>query len=96
MGTIDERLREIIRSEVRAAIRAELAPWLRTLEEQPARPVDGEEFERWLRPSEAAARLRVSAKTLANWRALGAGPPFRRVGRVILYDREQLDLFERP
>ena len=32
--------------------------------------------------NEAAAMLGVSSRTLANWRALGIGPAFVRVGRV--------------
>ena len=32
--------------------------------------------------NEAAAMLGVSPRTLANWRTLGIGPAFVRVGRV--------------
>ena len=32
--------------------------------------------------NEAAAMLGVSSRTLANWRTLGIGPAFVRVGRV--------------
>ena len=33
-----------------------------------------------LSPEEAAARLRCSAYTLANWRRDGCGPKWRRIG----------------
>jgi hypothetical protein len=40
---------------------------------------------------EAAAYLGVADQTLANWRYLGKGPRFYRVGQLIKYDERDLD-----
>lgn len=45
----------------------------------------------FLNPSEAAAFLRLSPRTLANWRCLGIGPEFERVGRSVRYPVQALD-----
>jgi hypothetical protein len=46
----------------------------------------------YLLPDEAAAYLRVAAKTLTKWRGLHKGPPYRKVaGNLIRYVREELD-----
>ncbi|UUV36486.1 helix-turn-helix domain-containing protein [Amycolatopsis roodepoortensis] len=34
---------------------------------------------------ELASFLRVPVKTLADWRLLGKGPPFTRVGKYVRY-----------
>ncbi len=47
----------------------------------------------WLDTKQAAEHVRLAPKTLANWRALGIGPAFRRVGRVIRYDAAELDRY---
>ncbi|WP_341933759.1 helix-turn-helix domain-containing protein [Microbacterium sp. LWO14-1.2] len=47
----------------------------------------------WLTPVEAAALLRVSEKTLANWRASQRGPAFRKVGRVVRYARTDVESY---
>lgn len=47
----------------------------------------------WMDTREAAEHVRLAPKTLANWRALGIGPAFRRVGRVIRYDAAELDRY---
>ncbi len=44
-----------------------------------------------LTPRQAAARLQLSPGTLANWRALGQGPPFFRVGSRIRYRASDID-----
>lgn len=38
----------------------------------------------------AASRLGLSPRTLEKWRLLGGGPPFRKLGRRVLYDPEDL------
>lgn len=48
-----------------------------------------------LTPIEAAARLRLEPKTLANWRNKRVGPPFRKFGRRVLYPLDLLELWER-
>lgn len=47
-----------------------------------------------LKPKEAAARLRVSISTLANWRTTGEGPKFLKIGRKVLYPVAELEAFE--
>jgi hypothetical protein len=43
---------------------------------------------------EAAAILAAEVRTLRNWRALGKGPPFRKVGqRMVRYHRADLRAF---
>lgn len=47
-----------------------------------------------LTPRETAARLRVRITTLANWRVLGYGPRFIKVGRKVLYPLTEIEAFE--
>jgi excisionase family DNA binding protein len=47
----------------------------------------------YLKPSEAAAYLRISTSTLAKLRVYGGGPAFTRIGRAIRYTRTELDAF---
>jgi len=44
----------------------------------------------YLTAAEAAAVLRLGPQTLARWRMRGCGPRYRRVGRNVLYTREDL------
>ncbi|MGC2853841.1 helix-turn-helix domain-containing protein [Novispirillum sp. DQ9] len=44
-----------------------------------------------LTPKEVASILRVSEKTLKNWRSLRLGPPFIKVGGVVRYRRRSVD-----
>jgi predicted DNA-binding transcriptional regulator AlpA len=37
-------------------------------------------------PQEVAGFLRKPVKTLTNWRSLGTGPKYRKVGRDVRYD----------
>ncbi|WP_103384242.1 helix-turn-helix transcriptional regulator [Pseudonocardia dioxanivorans] len=39
---------------------------------------------------EVATELRVSRKTLLNWRAQGAGPKGFRLGRAVVFDRSDV------
>src|ERR1700739_4892559 len=39
----------------------------------------------------AAARLHVSPRTLEKWRVTGFGPPYYKVGRLVLYSLHELD-----
>jgi len=41
---------------------------------------DGTAFDALLTPVEVSLRLKVSIKTLANWRVSGRGPSFRKLG----------------
>ena len=44
-----------------------------------------------LRPDAAAAFLSLSTQRLAKWRLTGGGPKYCKVGRSILYRREDLE-----
>jgi hypothetical protein len=44
-----------------------------------------------MRPSKAAAKLSVTIGTLANWRTKQIGPPFYRVGGLVLYADDEVD-----
>jgi DNA-binding transcriptional MerR regulator len=44
----------------------------------------------FLKTAEAAALLRVSPVTLGRWRIEGRGPPFRKFGRRVVYERADL------
>lgn len=52
---------------------------------------------KYLTPTEVSERFgnRISVRTLANWRYLGTGPKFTRLGGRILYPIETLDDWER-
>lgn len=41
----------------------------------------------------AAAYLRQPASTLAYWRGIGYGPKYFKLGRRVVYRREELDRF---
>ncbi|WP_311209502.1 MULTISPECIES: helix-turn-helix domain-containing protein [unclassified Aeromicrobium] len=43
-----------------------------------------------LTPADVGEHLRLSEKTLANWRCQGRGPAFLRVGRDIRYRPEDV------
>lgn len=47
----------------------------------------------WLDPEAAAAYIGRTPGTLAQWRSKGVRLPFHRVGRNILYNRDDLDAF---
>ena len=44
-----------------------------------------------LTPAAVAAQTGFSEKTLANWRVLGQGPAFFKVGRLVRYRPESVD-----
>lgn len=44
-----------------------------------------------LTPSKAAEVLDVNTKTLANWRSLGIGPAYIKVGRLVKYTEEAIN-----
>jgi len=47
----------------------------------------------WITPAEAAALLRLSPKTLANWRSQKIGPVHHKVGRVVRYRRHDVECY---
>ena len=47
----------------------------------------------FFKPKEAAERLSVSTRTLANKRALGNGPPFLKMDGVIRYPLDSLERY---
>lgn len=48
---------------------------------------------RWNSSREASAYLGLAEQTLANWRYLGKGPRYYRVGQLVKYDERDLDLW---
>jgi len=51
-------------------------------------------METLLSTEDAAPRVGVEAKTLANWRYLGTGPKFIRAGRRIVYDPADIEAWK--
>lgn len=47
----------------------------------------------FLSSKEAAQKIGISHKTLANWRTIGKGPYFIKVGWAILYPPDSVDKF---
>lgn len=48
---------------------------------------------RFLTPREFADLMRVSIRTVETWRSRGGGPPFARVGKHVVYDKIDVDLW---
>lgn len=48
---------------------------------------------KYLLPSEASMILRVSPKTLANWRWRGTGPKYRKHGGTVVYSIEDIERY---
>lgn len=52
----------------------------------------------YLTPEEVAERYRgtISVRTLANWRAgkTKQGPPYRKIGKAVLYEEAELDAWD--
>jgi hypothetical protein len=48
----------------------------------------------YLTAVEVAERLRVSVLTLANWRVLGKGPAYVKIGSKVLYPIDTLEEWE--
>ena len=44
-----------------------------------------------LRQAAAAEYLGVKPRTLEKWRRVGGGPPFFKLGRVVVYDLSELE-----
>lgn len=44
-----------------------------------------------LRSREAAAYLGISGSTLAKGRMTGNSPPYTKIGRIVVYDRNDID-----
>lgn len=65
------------------------------------RPAEPERFDsrtrapqaQFLRARDAARHIGLAEKTLANWRSAGRGPRFSRLGRAIVYAKDDLDRF---
>ncbi|WP_374178980.1 helix-turn-helix transcriptional regulator [Leifsonia sp. WHRI 6310E] len=45
--------------------------------------------------SKVANETGFAVQTLANWRVLGKGPSFVRIGRSVRYSRDEVDRFMR-
>lgn len=46
---------------------------------------------RQLPPAAVADRIGFATQTLANWRNIGTGPAFYKIGRLVRYDEDILD-----
>ncbi|WP_150291003.1 helix-turn-helix domain-containing protein [Sphingobium estronivorans] len=53
--------------------------------------------DKFLTPEEVSKRYRdtVTVGTLENWRALGIGPSYIKVGKAVLYPIEELEAWDR-
>lgn len=51
-------------------------------------------MEKLLTTDQAAPRIGVTAKTLANWRVSGCGPKFIRAGTKIVYDPADIEAWK--
>jgi excisionase family DNA binding protein len=49
--------------------------------------------ENYMRTAEAAKYLKVSGDQMENWRYANAGPKYVKIGRIVLYRREDLDAY---
>jgi hypothetical protein len=49
----------------------------------------------YLTTAQLAERWHLRPKTLANWRSMGKGPPYIRVGARALYPAEGIHAFEK-
>lgn len=51
---------------------------------------------KFLTPQQLSERWegRISARTLANWRSAGMGPPFVKIGGAIVYKRDDVEAWE--
>ncbi len=60
-----------------------------------AAPFSGEcgETTRLNRPKDVEYEYGLTRKTLAYWRMEGMGPPFSNCGKLVYYEREELDKF---
>ncbi|WP_308159221.1 helix-turn-helix domain-containing protein [Curtobacterium sp. ISL-83] len=83
MQTLDQALRALIRDEVQKALSEHMCSC-----EPPAPVLDPGDM---VSSAEAGALLGVSVKTLANWRSSGSGPRFSKRGRVVRYQRAELE-----
>jgi hypothetical protein len=45
----------------------------------------------WMRPADAAIYLNLSQPLLAKLRCYGGGPVFSKIGKAVLYYRDELD-----
>lgn len=65
------------------------APWVPRV---PFTPIE-ESYSKptFLRAPQCAKFLGVAESTLAKWRCMGGGPPFRKLSRVIVYDTAELN-----
>jgi excisionase family DNA binding protein len=52
-------------------------------------------FKEFMRTEEASQYLRVSRQYLEAARCRGDGPPFSKIGRSVIYNRDDLDKFMR-
>lgn len=49
----------------------------------------------WLTPPQVSERTGFAVSTLANWRSLGVGPAYAKVGTRIRYDETVITAWQR-
>lgn len=49
----------------------------------------------WLTPQQVADRTEFAVSTLANWRSLGIGPAWVKVGTRVRYDEDAVTAWQR-
>ena len=55
--------------------------------------LDHLQTKQWMRTEDAARYMHHSPKTLEKWRVYGTGPEYVKMGRVVLYDRGEINKF---
>lgn len=49
----------------------------------------------WLTPAQVAERTGFKVRTLRNWRSLGTGPAYLKVGRLVRYDESVIEAWQK-
>ncbi len=44
---------------------------------------------------ETSKKLKISYATLANWRVIGKGPPYIKIGGGVLYDPQEVEKYKK-
>ena len=91
MDDISAAIRRIVREEVERAFRAhdEKPADIRQMDASPSGAPE------WLTEQQVSELIGVSVSTLQGWRVHEKGPPFKKVGRMVRYPREDLAEWQR-
>jgi hypothetical protein len=86
MDDVSAAIRKLVREEVDRA----LDEWLGKLQRTETAAGRAATQAHHLTPSQTAHLTGLSPQTLANWRTLGKGPAWFKIGRLVRYDEEVL------